>query len=132
MGSVVDQPARAHLSSHAGGREASHPTGVELRAHAAGYFARPRARIMNPVREWLARRSAYAALSEEIRLHLDEATERLMASGMPRRDAELAARRAFGNVTQLEESARDVWQWPTLESVVADVTFALRQLRRTP
>jgi len=25
-----------------------------------------------------------------------------------------------------------VWQWPTLESIGADVRFALRQLRRSP
>src|SRR5208282_4396548 len=32
----------------------------------------------------------------------------------------------------LEERSREVWQWPTLESICADVRLALRQLRRSP
>src|SRR6201999_893066 len=42
------------------------------------------------------------------------------------------ARVAFGNRTAVEERSREVWQWPTLESVWADVRFALRQLRKSP
>ena len=43
-----------------------------------------------------------------------------------------AARRAFGNATLVEERSREVWQWPRLESILADVKFALRQLRKSP
>jgi predicted permease len=71
-------------------------------------------------------------LSEEIRLHIEERAEQLMGEGMSRKEAEQAARRAFGNRTLLEERSREVWQWPTLESIGADVRFALRQLRRSP
>ena len=79
------------------------------------------------------RRSAiYNELAEEMRLHLEERTEQLMREGMNRKDAEQAARRAFGNRTVLEERSREVWQLPTLESIWADVRFALRQLRRSP
>jgi len=78
------------------------------------------------------RRQLYDELSEEIRLHLDERTEQLMREGMSRRQAEEAARRAFGNATLLEERSREVWQWPTIESILADGRFALRQLRRSP
>jgi len=44
----------------------------------------------------------------------------------------MEARRAFGNRTLLEERSREVWQWPTLESMWADVRFALRQFRKAP
>jgi predicted permease len=71
-------------------------------------------------------------LSEEIRLHIEERAEQLMGEGMSRKEAEQAARRAFGNRTLIEERSREVWQWPTLESIGADVRFALRQLRRSP
>jgi hypothetical protein len=73
----------------------------------------------------------YDDLSEEIRLHIEERAEQLMGEGMSRREAEQEARRAFGNRTVLEERSREVWQWPTLESIWADARFALRQLRRS-
>lgn len=47
-------------------------------------------------------------------------------------EAEQAARRAFGNRTVLEERSREVWQWSTLESIGADVRYALRQLSNSP
>jgi predicted permease len=78
------------------------------------------------------RRKFYKDLSEEIRLHIEERTEQLVRDGMSAEEATRAARRAFGNVTLLEERSREVWQWPTLESFWADVRFALRQLRKSP
>ena len=51
---------------------------------------------------------------------------------MSLKEAEQQARAAFGNRTLLEQRSRDVWQWPTLESIAADVRFALRQLRKSP
>ena len=86
--------------------------------------------------EWLPnlfrRHKIYDELSEEIRLHIEERTEELVREGMSAREAERAARLAFGNRALLEERSRAVWQWPTLESIWADVRFALRQLRRSP
>ncbi len=87
---------------------------------------------MNWIPDIFRRRKLYDDLSEEIRLHIEERTEQLMADGMSRHEAEQAARRAFGNRTLLEERSREVWQWPRLESIWADVRFALRQLRRSP
>ena len=55
-----------------------------------------------------------------------------MREGMSSKEAEQQARLAFGNRTLLEERSREVWQWPTLESIAADVRFALRQLRKSP
>ena len=78
------------------------------------------------------RRRFYEDLSEEIRLHMEERTEQLMRDGMTAEEATRAARRAFGNRTLVEERSREVWQWPTLESIWADVRFALRQLRKSP
>jgi predicted permease len=79
-----------------------------------------------------ARRRRYDELSASIREHLDERIADLMDSGMTRDEAETAARREFGNVTRIEERSREVWQWPKLESIWADMKFALRQLRKSP
>ena len=78
------------------------------------------------------RRQINSDLSAELRAHLAEKTDALVASGMPRREAELAARRQFGNSTELEERGREVWRWPTLESFLADFRFAFRMLRKNP
>ncbi len=78
------------------------------------------------------RKNLYKDFAEEMRAHLDEKTEQFMREGMSREEASLVARRAFGNSTLLEERSREVWQWRTLESLWADIRFALRQLRKSP
>ncbi|MGA8728383.1 MAG: ABC transporter permease [Terracidiphilus sp.] len=87
---------------------------------------------MTWIPSYFRRRRIYDDLSEEIRLHVEERTEQLMGEGMSRKEAERQARRAFGNRTLLEERSREVWQWPTMESIVGDVRLALRQLRKSP
>jgi putative ABC transport system permease protein len=78
------------------------------------------------------RRRRYAELSESIREHLDEKIANLMDDGMTREEAERAARREFGNVTLIEERSREVWQWSTVESIWADLRYAVRQLAKSP
>ncbi len=78
------------------------------------------------------RRAIYDDLSEEIRQHLAEKTEALMADGMSREEAACAARREFGNVTRIEERGREPWIYPLIEGLWGDATFALRQLRKNP
>jgi predicted permease len=85
---------------------------------------------------WIARlfsrRRLYEDLSREIRAHLEERTEELVASGLAKEDAAARARREFGNVMAIEERGREVWQWPALESFIADVRFGARMLRKSP
>ncbi|HEY5254951.1 MAG TPA: permease prefix domain 1-containing protein, partial [Acidobacteriaceae bacterium] len=77
------------------------------------------------MKHWLkqirSRRSLTADLSEEMQQHLDEKIEALIASGMPRSEAIHAARRAFGNATLIEQRSREVWMWPLIESIWADI-----------
>ncbi len=87
---------------------------------------------MNWFRQLFQRSRIYGDLTEEIRQHIEEKTEELMAGGLSREDAEYAAKRQFGNVTRIEESGREVWMWPRLESTLSDVRFAIRKLRNSP
>ena len=86
--------------------------------------------------QWLvqlfSRRRRYDDLAISIQEHIAERAEELMEGGMPRVEAEQAARREFGNVSLIEQRSREAWQWQTLESIVADVRFALRQLVKSP
>ncbi len=87
---------------------------------------------MNWLRQIVSRRKMVGGLSEEMQQHLDEKIAALVASGMPREEAIHAARRAFGNATLIEQRSREVWMWPLIESIWADIKFALRQLRKSP
>jgi predicted permease len=51
---------------------------------------------------------------------------------MARDEAEIRAKREFGNVTLLEERSREVWQWPRAESLWADLRLAVRRLGKAP
>jgi predicted permease len=71
-------------------------------------------------------------LSEEIRAHLDEKIDELMKGGLNRKQAAEVAHREFGNPTTVEQDSREVWQWPTIESLFADLRYGIRMLRRNP
>src|SRR4051794_14863070 len=87
---------------------------------------------MNWITQAFTRRSRYDDLSISIQEHIAEKIEELVESGMPRRQAEQVARREFGNVLLTEQRSREVWQWPALESILADLKFTLRRLRKSP
>ncbi|MGC2511824.1 MAG: ABC transporter permease, partial [Acidobacteriaceae bacterium] len=87
---------------------------------------------MKPLQRMFDRRTMTSDLSEEMQQHLEEKIEALIADGMPHEEAVHAARRAFGNSTLIEQRSREVWMWPLLESIWADIKFALRQLRKSP
>ena len=87
---------------------------------------------MSMISSIFGRRRLFNDLNEEMRLHIEERTEQLMREGMSQQEAERQARVAFGNPTLMEERSRAVWQWPTLESIGADVRLCLRQLRKSP
>jgi MacB-like periplasmic core domain len=88
--------------------------------------------IMRWLKQLFLRRRIYGDLSKEIREHLDEKIEELVASGMPNEEAAHVARREFGNVELVKESAHDVWGWRWLEDLVEDLRFGLRMLRKSP
>jgi predicted permease len=74
----------------------------------------------------------YDDISVSIQEHIDERIEELMEEGMSREEAERTARRSFGNVALLRERSREIWQWPALESLLADLKHVCRRLRRSP
>ena len=87
---------------------------------------------MRWLKQLFGRRRQYDEISDLIREHIDEKIADLMDRGMAREEAEQAARREFGNTTLIEQRSREVWQWPKLESLLANTKYALRRLRRAP
>src|SRR6266436_7475114 len=87
---------------------------------------------MNWLKQIFSRRRLYNDLSEEIREHLEEKIDELVADGMSRKEAAHATRRQFGNITLVEQDSRQAWCWSSIESLFADLRFAVRTLRKTP
>ena len=84
------------------------------------------------MRNLFSRERRYSELSESVREHLAERVEELVEDGVARDEAEVRARREFGNVTLMKERSREEWQWAWLESLLADLKLTLRRLRKSP
>ncbi len=87
---------------------------------------------MNWLKQLFSRGRLYHDLSAEIQQHLDEKIDELVATGMSRKEATVAARRAFGNAALIENDGREVWRWPSMEDFLLDIRFAARMLRKNP
>ena len=87
---------------------------------------------MNPLFRLFGRTRRYTDIDISIEEHIEERADELEADGMARKEAEQAARREFGNVGLLQQRSREQWQWPALESLLADLRFTMRRLRKSP
>ena len=77
---------------------------------------------------------AEEGLAEELRAHLAIEAHQRVASGEEPEEAMREARRAFGNITKIEEDTRAAWGWPhmALLHLLEDARFGLRLMRKTP
>lgn len=71
-------------------------------------------------------------LDEELRSHIDLATEENLRRGMSPQQARTAAMRSFGGLTQTRETYRQQRGIPMLEQLNRDIRFGFRQLLRSP
>jgi putative ABC transport system permease protein len=71
-------------------------------------------------------------LNEEIQAHLTLGAREEMNSGQSQKDAQLAARREFGNETLARETTRDMWPWRWLADLFQDIRYGLRLLGKNP
>ena len=71
-------------------------------------------------------------LRAEIVDHIDRRRQQLVDGGMDPAEAELEARRLFGNATVIRERTRDLRSLRWLDALVQDARFGLRLLVRTP
>ncbi|HEX5215941.1 MAG TPA: ABC transporter permease [Vicinamibacterales bacterium] len=71
-------------------------------------------------------------LDRELRSHVEEETDRLIAEGVNRPEARRRALAAFGGFEPMKEHARDARGTRWLEDLTRDAAYALRLLRRSP
>jgi putative ABC transport system permease protein len=78
------------------------------------------------------RRRLERDLNDELAFHLAMRAADHARLGATDEDAARAARRQFGNVTAIKEQTRDMWTFPSFESIRQDVRYGSRMLRRSP
>src|SRR5919107_119026 len=71
-------------------------------------------------------------LAEEMRFHLEMKVEENVRGGMTPAEALHAARRQFGNQTLLREVSREMWGFNALETLIRDLRYGARALRKNP
>jgi predicted permease len=70
--------------------------------------------------------------AEEINAHLELEAEDLKREGLSEDEAGWKARREFGNVRRTQEQFYVKGRWVGLDTLLQDLRFALRQMRRSP
>jgi predicted permease len=71
-------------------------------------------------------------IEDELAFHLAMRQAEHVSAGANDADAARAARRQFGNVALMKERTRDAWSFPSFESLLRDIRFGGRTLRRSP
>jgi predicted permease len=71
-------------------------------------------------------------LEGELRAHLNMLIDDNLRRGMSPEDARYAALRSFGGMEQMKQEYRQQRGLPMLETLIQDVRYGLRQLRRSP
>jgi putative ABC transport system permease protein len=80
----------------------------------------------------LHRREVDQGLEDEIAYHVEAKTEEHIAKGMSPQEARRAARIELGGVEQAKERVREARVGAWLETLLQDVRFGLRMLRKNP
>jgi len=89
-------------------------------------------RVWKSMATLFRRGSETARLDEEMRFHLEQEEAERIRQGATPEQARREARREFGNPALLRDKARQGWSWGWVETIVRDVRFGLRGLKRSP
>ena len=88
--------------------------------------------LYHRLRALLRRGAVDAELDEELRFHLDLDIEKRMRAGLTRGAAARAARLALGGIEQVKDAHRDVRGIAFVESILRDIRYGARAMRRAP
>jgi hypothetical protein len=80
--------------------------------------------------QWWQIRKRDADLKRELDADLELEEEEQRERGLSAEEAHYAARRAFGNTTLIREQTRAAWSWVWIESLLRDLGYGIRGMRR--
>lgn len=84
------------------------------------------------LRLWLGREAMEREMDEEMRFHIDQATEKNLRAGMTPAAARRAALVSFGGVERFKEQSRHEARPRLLEELEQDLRYGVRTLARSP
>ncbi|MGH9401905.1 MAG: ADOP family duplicated permease [Terriglobia bacterium] len=87
---------------------------------------------MRSYQRFLRKARTERQLDAELRFHLEQQIADYVAAGIAPDEARRRARLEFGGLDQVKEECRDVGAARFIETLIQDVRYGLRQLRRNP
>jgi putative ABC transport system permease protein len=88
--------------------------------------------LLYRLRSLFRRNTVEAEMSDELRFHLEQETEKYLNTGMSREESLRQARLALGGLDQVKEECRDVRGVSFIETTLQDLHYALRVLHKSP
>lgn len=89
-------------------------------------------RLRAALRDLLRKRQVETDLDMEIGSYVDAVTEEKIEKGIPAAEARRQALAEAGGLEQIKQAVRDQRASTTIESIVQDIHYALRQMRHNP
>jgi putative ABC transport system permease protein len=89
-------------------------------------------RVRTAFRALLRRPAVESQLEEEMRFHIDMETRKFIERGLAPEEARREALLAFGGIEKHKEASRDATGAPVIETLLQDVRYGVRGLKRNP
>jgi putative ABC transport system permease protein len=78
------------------------------------------------------KRRLHDEMADELEFHQVLLRDKLLRQGVPKSQVNATLRKTFGNPSRWHERLRELWQFQSIESLLRDIRFSLRLLKKSP